>query len=321
MKRNLSGFISMLLCLVLVWTLIPAPAFAGEDEELTVSWGDQLDGYFMAASDEADFGDVYRSCPFVTRKFAFYWSQDGDPEHRDSDVNVTAYAAEDSCFWMKTEGNILKITPGIELLPDSDGAYSETVVVVLCLGDPETAERRQEIELTLSMNVKTGEPLFTINSAGDLMAFAALVNSGYTDVNAVLGSDISLDEEAWIPIGCTKDTAFEGEFDGAGYTISGLYMDTDDALGGLFGVLKGSVKNLRIEDSRIRSAEHAGAVAAWNLGTIENVSADAIVSADTPSVFPVDVRKLQYKRLVRPIYPLEEDIILQEVWKNEDNES
>ena len=62
MKKNLSGFISILLCLMLVWTLIPNTAFAEKDEDLSVSWGDQADGCFMAASDEADFGDVYRSC-------------------------------------------------------------------------------------------------------------------------------------------------------------------------------------------------------------------------------------------------------------------
>jgi len=49
--------------------------------------------------------------------------------------------------------------------------------------------------------------------------------------------------------------------------------------------------------------------------------ADAIVSTDTPSVFPVDVRKLKYDQLVRPIYPLDEDVILQEVWYEEYNES
>ena len=295
MKKNLSGFISILLCLMLVWSLIPMTAFAGGEEELTVSWGDNADGYFMAASDEADFGDVYRSCPFVTRKFDFYWSQDENPDHTEGDVIVTAPPVMDSFFRMEADGNQLTVTPDKDMLPEADGTYTETAVVYLSLGEYDTAERKQEIELTFTMNLKDGDPVFEINNADDLMSFATLVNAGYTDIDAVLASDITLNEElfdeegkltddtedliSWIPIGSSADTAFEGEFDGCGFTISGLYMDSEDAFGGLFGVLKGTAENIRIEDSWIESKGNAAAFAAWNQGTIQNASSDAYVTA------------------------------------------
>ena len=295
MNKKLSAFMSVLLCLVLIWTLIPVTPLAEEDEDLAISWGDNSDGYFMAASDEADFGDVYRACPYVTRKFSFYWSQDGDPDHRDSDVTVTMPDMEDSCFHLEADGNQLTAVPEKELLPGSDGAYSETVTVYLSRGDYETAERKQEIRLTFTMNIKNGDPVFEINNKEDLISFASLVNSGYTYINAVLASDITLndgllDENGqltantdelilWTPIGYAKESVFEGVFDGSGHTISGLYMNSNDALGGLFGILKGTVKNVRIDKSWIEVAGSAGAVTAWNQGTIQNVSVNAYVKA------------------------------------------
>ena len=35
--------------------------------------------------------------------------------------------------------------------------------------------------------------------------------------------------------------------------------------------------------------------------------ADAIISADTPSLFPKDLRKIEYHKVARPIYPLDKD--------------
>ena len=36
-------------------------------------------------------------------------------------------------------------------------------------------------------------------------------------------------------------------------------------------------------------------------------TADAIITADTPGLFPADVRKLAYRKVRRPIFPLEEN--------------
>lgn len=47
--------------------------------------------------------------------------------------------------------------------------------------------------------------------------------------------------------------------------------------------------------------------------------ADAIVGADTPSAFPGDVRRLNFKRVIRPIYPLDEDTEYDGKWILKDN--
>ena len=42
-------------------------------------------------------------------------------------------------------------------------------------------------------------------------------------------------------------------------------------------------------------------------------TADAIITADTPGLFPADLRKLEYRKIRRPIFPLDEDA----VWSKE----
>ena len=56
----------------------------------------------------------------------------------------------------------------------------------------------------------------------------------------------------WIPIGAVVKTPFTGEFNGNGYTISGLTINKAYYnYCGLFGVSKGVIKNLRIVDASV----------------------------------------------------------------------
>lgn len=42
--------------------------------------------------------------------------------------------------------------------------------------------------------------------------------------------------------------------------------------------------------------------------------ADAIVSADTPGLRPANLKKLDYKHLIRPIFPLDENVEYHGAW-------
>lgn len=54
----------------------------------------------------------------------------------------------------------------------------------------------------------------------------------------------------WIPIGAVVKTPFTGEFNGNGYTVSGLKINKAYYnYCGLFGVSKGVIKNVRVKDS------------------------------------------------------------------------
>ncbi len=85
--------------------------------------------------------------------------------------------------------------------------------------------------------------VYQIATAENLAWFANAVNSGTTAINAALTSDIQLNAEGstanvWTPIG-TAEYPFEGVFDGQGFTISGLYINSpEDNNIGLFGVVQ-----------------------------------------------------------------------------------
>ena len=113
---------------------------------------------------------------------------------------------------------------------------------------------------------------YEISNAGQLYWFAEQVNSGNASLNAVLTTDIVVNETVlaadgslgadpdtlrmWYPIGVgyAENIFFKGTFDGQGHTISGLYFSNDsnesDAIcASLFGVSAGIIQNVGLEDS------------------------------------------------------------------------
>ena len=74
-----------------------------------------------------------------------------------------------------------------------------------------------------------GSP-YEINTAAQLAYLAGQVNGGedYDSAYFVLTDDIDLSDYEWIPIGDMYNN-FAGHFDGDGYTISGMYIGTEEA--------------------------------------------------------------------------------------------
>ncbi|MDR0950112.1 MAG: hypothetical protein LBM13_00505, partial [Candidatus Ancillula sp.] len=98
-----------------------------------------------------------------------------------------------------------------------------------------------------------------------------------------LGSNITLSGN-WIAIG-TSSNPFMSNFDGAGYIISGLKINTTNDYQGLFGSLAtgSTVQNVVIINSEISGGEFVGGIAGENSGTIQNsvVLAEEIAGTDT----------------------------------------
>ena len=97
-------------------------------------------------------------------------------------------------------------------------------------------------------------------------------NSAYGNKNYVLTSDIDLsgygaantdfnNGNGWIPIGIAYTTPFNGIFDGNGKKITGLYINSDNNLVGLFGYFTGTVKNLGLEEVNITGGNDVGGLA------------------------------------------------------------
>ncbi|MDD4509384.1 MAG: leucine-rich repeat protein [Oscillospiraceae bacterium] len=131
---------------------------------------------------------------------------------------------------------------------------------------------------------------FTITTAEQLAGLAVIVNgtylnnANYVDANSdqfisavsfsgktvTLGADIVLNEgeltsssRQWTPIG-TATSTFSGTFDGAGHTISGLYINSTAGNQGLFGhVTAGTVQNLAVSGSVTSTGSYIAGVVGW----------------------------------------------------------
>ena len=70
------------------------------------------------------------------------------------------------------------------------------------------------------------EGYYEIDNAGKLFWLAKLVNNGFAVANARLTADIDLENRPWTPMGNSANR-HQGEFDGQGYSISGLNIQSD----------------------------------------------------------------------------------------------
>ena len=129
--------------------------------------------------------------------------------------------------------------------------------------------------------------VYQITSGAELKGFADLVNGEEPGAKGILTKNITLNEpgdyaQKWTPMGASSSAAFTGDFDGNGKTITGLCMDGEDAISGLFGYVgkTGSIHDLTIADASVKSMKtgsynpkvYTALAAASNAGTISNVT-------------------------------------------------
>ncbi len=124
---------------------------------------------------------------------------------------------------------------------------------------------------------------YIIETTDQLAYFANSVNGGtsYAGNYIRLANDIQLNDynakywilnaTPWIPIG-TSENVFEGNFDGDGHVVSGIYisMDASSSSKGLFGRNYGDISNIGVIDSFICGNGAAGGVVGSNNGDIAN---------------------------------------------------
>lgn len=145
--------------------------------------------------------------------------------------------------------------------------------------------------VTLYGDTETSAPAVActslISTANGLAVFATMVNNGYTTLNAQLLNDIDLSSiysstttVSWTPIGNSGDTSYNGIFDGAGHTVSNLYIskttDSSDAINEGFFANTGSsavIRNTALSGTITVSCAGilcVGGICAVNSGTIVN---------------------------------------------------
>ena len=140
---------------------------------------------------------------------------------------------------------------------------------------------------------KDSESSFKISTAAELAGLAQLVNSGtdFSGKTVTLTKDIVLNEDVlgangelnanasnfkqWTPIGKDISYQFKGTFDGNGHTVSGIYINNENADDqGLFGRVDygGVITNVRVEDSYFDVNYSVGGIVGHNYGTVSNCS-------------------------------------------------
>ena len=184
---------------------------------------------------------------------------------------------------------ILALLCGAVLLTHPTAAWADVTATAPTQGDGST------------------ENPYQISTEEELYWFAGLVNDGDGDACAVLMGDITINEKVldedgnlisdtgaltqWTPIG--NGSEYTGTFDGAGHTISGLYIDSDAGYAGLFGCIgtNGTVQNLTLADSYISISSYGidayvGGICGWNYdGSIENCSNSGTVSGSGNGIY------------------------------------
>ena len=153
-----------------------------------------------------------------------------------------------------------------------------TIVVLLLQVVLPTLTMINEDFFNIGVMASTTEE-YNISTAQELWNFAEEVNGGntFSGTTVNLTADITLDcdsDNQWIPIGTyientTVECGFNGIFEGNGYAISGIYIDTEESYQGLFGFNTGIIRNVNVTDSYINGIEEVGGVVGYNYGAAE----------------------------------------------------
>lgn len=127
---------------------------------------------------------------------------------------------------------------------------------------------------------------YAFKTADELVGFSLLVNGStgtrvdFEGWTLTLANDINLYGIAWTPIG--QSNAFSGTFDGKGHTIEDMSANVTSGYAGLFGNVRGTVKNVQVTGSVTASGNvrAAGGIVGYSAGgTVQNCLSKVNISA------------------------------------------
>ena len=123
-----------------------------------------------------------------------------------------------------------------------------------------------------------------IRNAQDLVTFSELVNNEKDYANEIvkLNADIDLSGITFNSIG-KSSKQFKGTFDGCGYTINNININTTSNYAGLFGYTKGAtIKNVGVSGTIISTANYVGGIVGWvDTTIIENCYSAIDITANS----------------------------------------
>lgn len=222
------------------------------------------------------------------------WAENGTMRGRGFTINEAVYAdgmseSEGGSSVILPEGNVESssksdvissdvINQGEESSSDQLGEVSEPAVDPQEKAEEPIADPLEEVkEPTVEPSTEDQEVLISLLKADEVTAISSeeeLRNIEMTGSYKLTG-DIALTSENWKALG-TEDKPFAGTFDGNGYTISGISIESELSNLGLFGIIGtgGTVKNLtvagKIDRVSSKSGGFIGGIAGKSSGTIQN---------------------------------------------------
>lgn len=144
---------------------------------------------------------------------------------------------------------------------------------------------------------KGGVYYYEITKCSEL-AYVAQTGGKWLSYNYILGNNLILNDieltwddssnsidtknlREWTPIGTydnMRNGSFAGIFDGAGHTISGIFIDTDESYYGLFCAASNLIRNLNVVNSVVRGDAYVGILVGHGSGsTIQNCVVSGVV--------------------------------------------
>ena len=127
---------------------------------------------------------------------------------------------------------------------------------------------------------------YAFKTADELVGFSLLVNGStgtrenFEGWTLTLADNINLDGIAWTPIG--QSNAFSGTFDGKGHIIEDMSANVTSGYAGLFGNVRGMVKNVQVTGSVTASGKvrAVGGIVGYSAGgTVQNCLSKVNISA------------------------------------------
>ena len=190
----------------------------------------------------------------------------------------------------------------ITMTPEADGSYQlpigyeynwefDSAAYIAQSGTIDLAEAQKgdSKDITVPMSKKptgtgTVEDPYLISNASQLRWFASQVNdNGKNSICAQLTNDIDLNNVEWTPIGKNYSYPYKGTFDGQGYEIKNLKIDSASSDQALFGYVNGgTVKNLTVSGS-VKGAGYTAGIIGQLAGasSVENCVNKANITGST----------------------------------------
>ncbi len=201
---------------------------------------------------------------------------------------------DESVVTCDKNGMLTSVSPGISLVTvKSEDGNCTTATVVTVIEETYSYTWDGTYDSSFGGGEGTKDDPYIIETPGQLAKLARDVNSGisYEGFYFVQKISIRLNDttfedwrdrlsylNVWTPIGKDANNVFRGNYDGAGFSVSGINIENDTGAGGLFGYTEGGViENVNIKHSYIKAGDFVGSVAGYNSSLILNCTSGAYV--------------------------------------------